>query len=107
MDLEDFFRGCLMDQDRRGCPTSDRSLLSTIVTVVVALVLTAGFFVTMPGAAIAATLYVGSNGLDSPVCGRRQAPCRSISQALLLAQDGDRILVGPGRYSPTEEAAEP
>jgi hypothetical protein len=64
----------------------------------------------------AATLYVANNGLDSPTCGALASPCRSISQAIANANDGDRVVVGPGRYgdldgdgafaSPGDEAAE-
>lgn len=34
----------------------------------------------------------------SPTCGRRDRPCRSISQAITSATAGDLVLVGPGRY---------
>ena len=44
------------------------------------------------------TWNVANYGLDTGGCGKRQAPCRSITQALSLARDGDTILVGPGRY---------
>jgi hypothetical protein len=69
------------------------------------------------GAQIAAdTLKVANNGLDSPTCGSQNDPCRSISQTIINAADGDRIIVGPGHYGdlnrdgdfddPGEEAAE-
>lgn len=45
-----------------------------------------------------AALYVTNNGVDTQACGTKEAPCRSISQAIAYAKDGDRILVGPGRY---------
>ena len=44
------------------------------------------------------TLHVANNGVDSSGCGRKANPCRSIRQAIINASDGDRILVGPGRY---------
>jgi parallel beta-helix repeat protein len=44
------------------------------------------------------TLNVANNGVDSPTCGRRDDPCRSISQAITNASAGDLVLVGPGRY---------
>jgi parallel beta-helix repeat protein len=54
--------------------------------------------------------------VDSPTCGSKTAPCRSISQAIANAGDKDQIVVGPGRYGdlngdgdfrdPGEEAAE-
>ncbi|QSQ25124.1 right-handed parallel beta-helix repeat-containing protein [Pyxidicoccus parkwayensis] len=62
------------------------------------------------------TLYVANNAVDSATCGSSQRPCRSLSRAIANAHDGDRILVGPGRYGdlngdgdfsdPGEEAAE-
>lgn len=64
----------------------------------------------------AETLHVANNGVDSPTCGDKDSPCRSISQAIVNASAGDRIVVGPGRYGdlngngtfgePGEEAAE-
>jgi hypothetical protein len=50
-----------------------------------------------------ATLYVANNGVDLAACGSTAQPCRSVNQAILLASDGDKIVVGPGRYTPTEE----
>jgi Periplasmic copper-binding protein (NosD) len=41
---------------------------------------------------------VANNGLDSPACGAKSEPCRSISTAIDLAQAGDRVRVGPGVY---------
>jgi hypothetical protein len=46
----------------------------------------------------AETLWARSSGTDSPSCGSSGSPCRSISQAIANAQDGDEIYVGPGRY---------
>src|SRR5437868_2725709 len=46
----------------------------------------------------ALVLHVANNGVDTQACGAKDAPCRSISQAIANAKDGDRILVGPGRY---------
>jgi hypothetical protein len=46
----------------------------------------------------AKTLAVAVNGADSGACGPATAPCRSISAALANAADGDKIVVGPGRY---------
>src|SRR5262245_9964652 len=50
------------------------------------------------GAVQAKTLNVTNHGGDSPTCGGTTTPCRSISQAITNAADGDRISVGPGRY---------
>ncbi|MBI1743534.1 right-handed parallel beta-helix repeat-containing protein [Candidatus Acetothermia bacterium] len=46
----------------------------------------------------AKTLTVANNGVDSATCGAVNAPCRSISQAITNAVDGDTITVGPGLY---------
>jgi hypothetical protein len=46
----------------------------------------------------AATLWTMTWGTDSASCGSGGSPCRSISQAIANAQDGDAIHVGPGRY---------
>jgi hypothetical protein len=43
-------------------------------------------------------LYVASNGVDSINCGNRATPCRSITQAIANAVNGDQIEVGPGLY---------
>ena len=48
--------------------------------------------------AAGATLQVAVNGVDGPSCGTKAAPCRSISQGVLNAADGDTIVVGPGFY---------
>src|SRR5882724_591533 len=50
------------------------------------------------GVVQAATLTVANNGLDSDTCGSSAAPCRSISQAIAHAREGDTLVVGPGRY---------
>jgi len=64
----------------------------------------------------AAVWHVANNGVDGAACGSREAPCRSISAAIARAADGDRVVVGPGRYGdvhgdrdfddPGDEAAE-
>lgn len=46
----------------------------------------------------AASLIVANNGTDGPGCGGSGSPCRSISQAISNAANGDIIVVGPGRY---------
>ncbi len=45
-----------------------------------------------------ATLWVGNLGVDNASCRSQQSPCRSISQAIENAADGDTIEVGPGHY---------
>lgn len=49
-------------------------------------------------AAAGTTWSVGTNGIDSPSCGKGTTPCRSIGQALNLAAAGDTIAVGAGTY---------
>ena len=49
-------------------------------------------------AASAATLRTSNLGTDSSTCGASASPCRSISQAIVNASDGDTIWVGPGHY---------
>lgn len=49
-------------------------------------------------AAASTTWSVGTNGIDSPSCGKTTTPCRSIGQALNLAAAGDTIAVGAGTY---------
>jgi parallel beta-helix repeat protein len=44
------------------------------------------------------TLYAANNGLDSPACGAISDPCRTITQAIANAVDGDTIVAKPGRY---------
>src|SRR5579864_4067004 len=47
----------------------------------------------------ASTWYATNDGVDSPMCGHtRDHACRSISQAVDNATDGDVIWVGAGRY---------
>ena len=41
---------------------------------------------------------MANNGVDSASCGTSTNPCRSITQAIANAADGDRIVVGPGTY---------
>src|SRR5579872_1182599 len=49
-------------------------------------------------AATGTTWWVANKGLDSPSCGVRSKPCRSISAAIEKASDGDVIEVGAGLY---------
>lgn len=65
---------------------------------------TDGFAQSAPTSAIATasvsarTLWVTNDGADSATCGSRPRPCRSISQAIENAADGDTIWVGAGHY---------
>jgi parallel beta-helix repeat protein len=49
-------------------------------------------------AAWAGTLHVANYGADSPGCGAKTDPCRTLTQAISNAGSGDTVLVGPGRY---------
>jgi hypothetical protein len=48
--------------------------------------------------ATSATLNVTNDGADSASCGAQTKPCRTISQAIENAADGDSIEVGAGIY---------
>ena len=53
----------------------------------------------VPSLAPAATWYVANTGADNGGCGVTTATaCRSIQQAIELANAGDIVSVGPGRY---------
>ena len=74
--------------------TARRMACRAAVTVVGAL----GLLAATAGGAQAATRYVAANGIDLGNCGTLTLPCRSITQGIAVANAGDRILVGPGRY---------
>ena len=48
--------------------------------------------------ATSATLRVTNDGADSATCGAPTKPCRTVSQAIENAADGDSIEVGAGLY---------
>jgi len=56
----------------------------------------AALFVTGPTSA--ATIVVAANGIDGAACGTKATPCRTISQGITRAANGDTIVVGPGHY---------
>ena len=56
------------------------------------------YMATAATAASAATLWTSNVGSDSGGCGTSASPCRSISQAIANANDGDTVWVGPGHY---------
>jgi len=72
-----------------------RKLPETVSSLLVASIVIYGI---ASGAVEGATLNVANNGVDSATCGSTTAPCRSISQAITNARDGDRVVVGPGHY---------
>jgi hypothetical protein len=49
-------------------------------------------------ASAATTWWVANDGIDGPGCGAKASACRSISQAIENASDGDTIEVGAGLY---------
>lgn len=52
----------------------------------------------IPFFASAAEIRVANYGVDAEACGSAARPCRSITQGINIAQAGDTVLVGPGRY---------
>jgi len=82
--------------------------LSTKITKRAAKAFCPGFFVNLLCASLfsnifsnnsaAETLFVTSNSYDSSICGSRENACRSITQAIVNARDGDHIIVGPGHF---------
>lgn len=51
--------------------------------------------------ALAGSVSVSSNGVDSGTCGASDDPCATIGQAVTNASQGDTIAVGPGVYAGT------
>jgi hypothetical protein len=51
--------------------------------------------------ALAGSVNVSSNGVDSGTCGASDDPCATIGQAVTNAAQGDTIAVGPGSYAGT------
>ena len=76
-----------------------RNLFSSLAAIII-------FCCIAPGTLEGATFHVASNGFDSIICGGMSTPCRSISQAITIAIDRDRIVVGPGSYGPGVEGVE-
>jgi hypothetical protein len=62
----------------------------TSATIVLAIV------ASLPAEAL--TRHVAVNGVDSPTCGTRDEPCRTITQGVAQADPYDTVLVGPGSY---------
>lgn len=56
------------------------------------------FILSSAASATGRSIYVTTDGTDSASCGAQASACRSISQGLVNATDGDTILVGAGRY---------
>ena len=68
-------------------------LLPGFVAALSAVLMTVGV-----ASATSATLRVANDGADSATCGTPAKPCRTISQAIENAADGDSIEVGAGIY---------
>ena len=75
--------------------------MDVLLTKKVAITFYLLFFITPASFAqisVGEKIFVTANAVDSAVCGSRGKPCRSISQAIENASDGDHIIVGPGYY---------
>jgi hypothetical protein len=68
-------------------------LFSICIAALSAAIVPVGF-----ASATSATLNVTNDGADSASCGAQTKPCRTISQAIENAADGDSIEVGAGLY---------
>jgi hypothetical protein len=55
---------------------------------------------------LSAIYLAALDGVDSAACGSPKSPCRSISQAIENASDGDTIEVGAGRYGSISGSAD-
>jgi parallel beta-helix repeat protein len=84
-----------------------RATATAVSIVLVLLAVVALGVVAVPAPSHAATLYAANNGVDDPICGvpilgatcgAKTSPCRSIQCVLAVANPGDTIIVGPGRY---------
>ncbi len=74
--------------------------LSTRIIVSPAIIFCFTFFlsVVFTQNSFAQKLFVTSKSIDSAICGSKDNACRSITQAIVNARDGDHILVGPGLF---------
>src|SRR3954470_3089530 len=61
-------------------------------------VIVSTFILSSIASAAGRSIYVSTDGTDNASCGAQTSACRSISQGLENATDGDTILVGAGRY---------
>lgn len=90
-DVDDLDRMASRKNRETAAPSPGRRAATRFAAAVAALVVTAS-------PAAAATITVANNGTDGPACGTKANPCRSITQGVALAVDGDRVSVGPGIY---------
>lgn len=68
------------------------------VAAIIVIAFAAIFFIKLIQNTTIAALHVTNTGRDSSACGSNVNPCRSLSQAIVNANIGDTIEVGPGRY---------
>jgi hypothetical protein len=54
--------------------------------------------VLLPATAFAQTRYVAKGGTDTPDCTNAAAPCATINYAVIQANGGDTIQIGPGTF---------
>ena len=78
--------------------TDPSRLVNRVSNVLIAAAMWGVIHMTPAAAATATTWWVTNRGLDSPSCGARTNPCRSISAAIEKASDGDAVVVGAGLY---------
>src|SRR5262245_36307612 len=84
-----------MEAPMNAFTSSNVQLACRFLVVVLALSTTTGQITTV---SLGRTFYVATNGTDAATCGLSAQPCRSISQAVANANDGDTVLVRPGLY---------
>lgn len=78
--------------------TSRKALRGAALIPSATIILLAGFASSTFAQDSGRTFVVANNGTDSASCGSWNRPCRSISQAVANAADGDTIYVQPGLY---------
>lgn len=78
--------------------SKDNKIRQTRLSILAVTLFMCGFGAIKPMTAYGEVLRVENYGADSTMCGSKDNPCRSLSQAILNARDGDKLLVGPGRY---------
>ena len=80
---------------RRASSHRSRSYARAAWRIVGLALLVVGVATTGAGAA---TVYVANTGSDGAACGTVSSPCRTINQGVVVASNGDRVVVQPGVY---------